>query len=245
MKTIPVQLFLEPFISKLNFEVCTSVSNYDTIEECTTLDVCDTGHLDPCYLTGTCDIKTININGVEFDVKDYVYCESITVFGQPAIADEYKITLPAPKYLYGTPLSVNQELADNKNCDKYPLVYLFEPITESFDDRWDSCIEREVSVKLFFMNATNPEDNCNKDFVDELLPMRNLAERFVDCIKNDRKHFSGVTNFKLTSHSNFGRLGKDGYFEQYFNENLNAIQLDVSFSINKNSCNNKCYCINS
>lgn len=244
MKTVPVQIFLEPFISKLNFEVCTVVANYDTIENCTTLDVCDTGHLDPCYLKYSCENKTIDINGVAFKVKDYVYCESITVFGQPDITDKYTISLPAPKYLYGTPISANSELADNKSCDKYPLVYLFEPITEDFDNRWDSCIEREISIRLFFMNVTNPQENCNKDFVEELLPMRNLAERFVDCIKEDKKHFNGVTQFKMTSHSNFGRTDKNGYFEQYFNEDLNAIQLDVTFSINKNSCNKKCYCIN-
>jgi len=203
-----------------------------------TLGVCWTYHVQPfCNVT---------INAVSYRVTDIVNNESITIEAgaAPLVGDVIEIS--APKYFHGTRPATNEELAEIVNVsDKLPFVYLFEVISESFSNDEEERIERESTMRLFFLGGANFDDWYTDDhYKYAIIPMRNLVFKFIDSVNSDMATFADFDNYTLINHAKFGVFtDNNGHTNRFFNEDLSGVEMRVTLPVLKDiACSDACDC---
>ena len=203
-----------------------------------TLGVCCTYHVQPfCNVT---------INAVSYRVTDIVNNESITIESGAAPLVGEVVEISAPKYFHGTRPATNEELAEIVNVsDKLPFVYLFEVISESFSNDEEERIERESTLRLFFLGGANFDDWYTDDhYKYAIVPMRNLVFKFIDAINNDMATFADFDDYTLINHAKFGVFtDNNGHTNRFFNEDLSGVEMRVTLPVLKNiACSDACDC---
>lgn len=203
-----------------------------------TLGVCCSYHVQPyCYVT---------INAVQYLVTDITNNESITIENGAAVVVGDTIEITAPKYFHGTRPAINEELDEiESDMDKIPMVYLFEVISENFSNDSENRIERESTLRLFFLGGANFQDwYTDEHYKYAIVPMRNLVFEFIDAVNADSCTFADFDNYTLINHAKFGVFtDNNGHTNRFFNEDLSGVEMRVSLPIIQNfACSDACNC---
>jgi hypothetical protein len=232
---IPVPYIIKSIIESLTFTQAI-LSIVDNLDGTFTLGVCKTYHLQPVC-------SYVSIDSVNYRVVGIVNNESITIKAG-AQPPQTEVIISAPKYFNGTRPAVNEELSQiNQESDKLPLVYLFEIITETYNNNDELQLERESALRLFFLGPANFESWKTVDHYDNaIIPMTNLALAFIDYLNNNECDFQRVDNYSLINHAKFGVFTDNkGHTNNFFNENLSGVEMRITLPINKSiACSDAC-----
>lgn len=199
-----------------------------------TLESCNTYHL---QATPNCPII---IDGSSYTITEVQSNEYIIVKGA-SIPVVTEFAVPKPYYFHGTVLNTNVELSRIDYFNKFPMVYLLEVITDTFNNE-DEAVERESDLRLFFLTSANFQDWKTGDHYKEaILPMRSLAYNFIN-ILNSNKIISNFAQYSMVNRVNFGVYVTDkGNTERIFNDNMSGVELRLTLPIKRDlSCKINC-----
>jgi len=144
------------------------------------------------------------------------------------------------KFFYGNIRETGNELKDYlQSRDKTPMLYLYEEFRERFNEEPDTNIERESDLRLFFLTQADFQDWQRQDFQDNaVMPMRRLAEQFIEQLKNT-KLVADLTNYETTTKTRFGVfVSEKGINTGYWADNLSGIELRITIELDKpENCN--------
>lgn len=206
-----------------------------------TLGVCCTYQVQPyCY---------VSINGTDYLVTDIVNNESITINSNilPVVGDN--IVIKAPAYYHGTIPAVNAEMDEKQNAQvsiEAPLVYLFEVISETFNNDEEDQLERESTLRLFFLASADFENWYTDDhYKYAIVPMRNLAYEFIKSVNANNCTFALFDSYTLINHAKFGQFtDNNGHINRFFNEGFSGVEMRVTLPIlgENIACSDACNC---
>jgi len=188
--------------------------------------------------------QTYTIDGNDYIIKSFVINQSITVIqdGHAVVPVPTTFTIAAPNYIHGTlKMAGNEVDAQTDKTILCPFTYLFEIVTDRKNTDDESMIDREVDLRIFFLNSVNTSDWLTDDhykyFVD---PMQQMVDLFIKNIKNS-KLFTDVIRHECTPLIN---VSENGLQEKaVFDCNLSGIELKIFAEIREDlSCVNKCKC---
>lgn len=148
-----------------------------------------------------------------------------------------KCFLTPPFWITGTKIATNREwtIAGDHLENKLPLIWMMEVIGETAFGRGSS-IEREMDLRLFFLDETDPAQYYTPDHRKQVVqPMQNLMNEFIDTIKRLRQ-FKTVDEYRWKTFSRFGTENENGMLENVLDANLSGTSLELSLSKYKENC---------
>lgn len=148
------------------------------------------------------------------------------------------LTIKAPKFLFGTHTSANNEytLRGQDNRVKLPLVWLVESISESeYGIRQSK--ERDSQIRLYFLDDNDPSQYLNEDFrLNVVSPMIALKDEIIRVIQNNLL-FDVLDDWRTRPVTRFGNENEKGVFENILSDNLSGVELVITLPIFKSgSC---------
>jgi len=188
--------------------------------------------------------QTHSIDGNDYFIKSFIINESITVIpeGHVIAPSPSSFTIPPPTYIHGTLKMAGTEVdAQTDKTILCPFTYLFEIITDRKNTDEESMIDREVDLRIFFLNSVDSAswltDDHYKYFVD---PMQQMVDLLIKNIKNS-KLFTDLIRHECTPLINVSEEGTQE--KAVFDCNLSGIELKIFAEIREDlSCVNKCKC---
>ena len=177
----------------------------------------------------------------EFIITGKEVNESITAepLFTPAVPLDGLTFLPLPFYITGTKIATNNEWkkVTNDLTQKTPLIWLLEIIRKQKFGRGD-VREFSADLRLFFVDETDPTQFNTEDHRREVVePMEELAESFLDVIRNDRSYPRSVTdNYQLNTFSRFGVETEQGVIQNILDANLSGVELQFTLVKYKKNC---------
>jgi len=189
---------------------------------------------------------TYEIDGFKYIVDSFSINQSITVkpVGHANIPIPTTLTLLPPNYIHGTLKMAGNEVDGETDKTKLcPFVYLFEIITDRKNTDEESMIDREVDLRLFFLNSVNTKDWLTNEHYEYFVnPMQQMVDLFIYNIKNS-KLFTDEVRHECTPLINVSEQGTKE--KSVFDCNLSGIELRIFAEIREDlSCTskNKCKC---
>lgn len=174
----------------------------------------------------------ITIDGTDYTISSVIRDTSVTVTTSVA-PNGLTFFLEAPSFYHGTIVQTNQELSqDSKDVsERSPMAYLFRDLTDTFFDD-SNLLDRETSIRLFFLHDTNFQD-FTTDLADEetLEPMRSMAYFFVEEILKKSKLIGKIEDYDIRDYLKFGVENASGYTENIFNDNFSGVELTITLPI--------------
>ncbi len=207
-------------------------------------------NLDGSYTLGTdctwwVSIKqTYSINGRKYLIKSFTINENIVVVpvGHSIAPIVTSFTIKAPTYIHGTlKMAGNEVDAETDKTILCPFTYLFEIITDRKDTDEESTIDREVDLRIFWLNSANFSDWLTNDHYTNVIdPMQQMVDLFIKNIK-ESKLFTDNIRHECTPLINVSEQGQQE--NAVFDCNLSGIELKIFAEIREDlSCVNKCKC---
>lgn len=188
---------------------------------------------------------TIDLGGnfykiLSFTINKELVLESV---GSPVLPVIGSYALPVPTYYHGT-LKMTQNEVDGQP-DKTlitPFVYLFEVLRDKKNTDFDSMIDRETDLRIFFVHSANFSDWLTDDHYTNVIdPMQSMVDLFINKIENNR-FFTDEINYDCLPLINLSEEGNQE--KSIFDCNLSGIELKLFAEIRKDlSCVNKSSCI--
>ena len=172
------------------------------------------------------DSETYKIDSVDFNV-------SITIKGsnQPTVTS---FVIAAPYFNYGTHRTMNDErgLEDDKT-EITPFVYLMEQFKETEDNRWNSPVDRNADLRVFFMDNHNAEGDSLRETIEATVikPMDQMADYMQKLINEQENKFNTVDFFNHFAWPKWGVPEVWGNKECIFDENLSGVELRFTLPI--------------
>jgi hypothetical protein len=176
----------------------------------------------------------ITVDSVEYNVTDVTRDTSVTVTAA-SVPTELTFFLDAPSFYHGTIVQTNQELsqASKDVADRSPMAYLFRDLTDDFKDETD-ILDRESSIRLFFLHDTNFSDYTTDSADTETLePMRSMAYFFVEEVLKASKLIGKIEDYSIRDYLKFGVENSSGYTENIFNDDFSGVELTITLPILK------------
>lgn len=184
---------------------------------------------------------TVTIGANDFIITAFVINESITINGTP-MPTPTSFTIPPPFYLHGTLKNANSEVdAQDDKEDVFPLAYLFEVIKDKKNTDDESMIDREVDLRIFWLQTANTADWLTEDhYLNLIEPMQQMVDLFIRKLENSRL-FTDDFNYDCL---NLIDVSENGTQEKaLFDCNLSGIELRLFAEIREDlSCDNICKC---
>jgi hypothetical protein len=199
----------------------------DNLNGTITVTVCDTLNLreDLTFTLNLVTYKVISISG-----------NSVT-FATATLPLKGDLIFPKkPFYFHGTPIATGNELAIIGNStDKLPMVYLLEIIQDSFPNELTSSIDRETTVRLFFLDEANFEDwDTDQHYSQAIQPQANYALAFRKYLQNHRSIGLLQGSTDLIYRAKFGlSVTQNGVSRNLFAENLSGVEMELTLPIKK------------
>ena len=190
----------------------------------------------------------INIGGQDYKIIDLEQNEFIKINGLPS---EQTFTIDAPKFFHNTLRRLNNELESitgpNEWTLKFPMIYLFEIYTETYEVSRTEPVEFRTNIRLFFFDETNIEDaDIDEDYKEVIRPMRALTNYFLEpIVKGTADQFESLDrNYDIINWSNFGKFeDTKGMVKSLINENVSGIELRIELPVKKSYISSiKCKC---
>ncbi len=191
----------------------------------------------------------ITINGVQYTIISWcqlAHSWQIVVTGPsaPEVGQTYKVY---PLYFYhGTPIEINNELGIQSNAFlKYPMIYLWETFKQTFyDSRFKATEEeRDVPLKLFFLNDSEQNQNFTDDlYTKYVMPMTRMAELFLEeCHKRPDLFYQQFDwKYDLENFPKFGMYKTEkGVPISLMSDKLSGVGLYITLRIRRPNTN--CY----
>lgn len=195
-----------------------------------------TSTIQTCNTLWALECLNITVNSVDYKVLSIQRNESITVQGViPLTEKEYE--LKNPFFIHGTPTqtSIERDLLrknGTKHSDLTPLVYLFEPIREDFNNELDA-IEREVSLRFAVLNNFKKNQFTDDVYNYSVYAMRSYAESLIEAIKKDAGRVQSETLIhNIISYTKYGQfIDRSGSKKNIFNEELAGVEINLTISL--------------
>lgn len=140
-----------------------------------------------------------------------------------------------PFYFHGTPIATGGELNTIDNSiNKLPMVYLYEVIRDNIVTDKLSALERESTIRLFFLDEANFSMwDTDKHYSNAILPQANYAYAFLDYLKNSPT-IGVIESAELTYHAKFGiSINQNGHIKNLFADELSGVELTLTLPIKK------------
>lgn len=224
---VDLTIIVKNIIEKIDLSIPVQANNYPTIRVCKTL------HLK----TGMAVVDEFG-NGysiIDFKDNEWLKLEAMASSPDPFIGD-FVVGSPV-NYLHGTPSSVNDEYQelDRATYAKMPLIWLNENYTEE-EIEADSMIGLSVQPTLFFMDAMEVFWNNEEHHRLVIKPMSNLADAFMDVMRNDRT-FKKSNNPRKTPRTRFGVYSPNrGNTKRIIEDFISAVEIQPSIVKFKKYC---------
>lgn len=169
----------------------------------------------------------LTINAIDYEVTAFTQDIDVTLKG--TVSPTATFTLNAPFYFHGTPIASNNEwINQRKEEEKYPLIYLIEPLNEEFQDEL-SGIEKISSLNLLFLDITFQKKNTVDNYVSSINPLEEMVDLFVDLFKEEGLVLSFSHGQK--NHVKIGvETSNKGHTKKILNDPLNGIEMSSSIS---------------
>lgn len=220
---------IEKWVSKIS--ISQEAENLVSNDGISTFETCNTWWAVQCGY--------VIINDIEYEIKSIDFDKSITIKGTPVVNSVFKFGLKVPFFIHGTPTKANQEREIIRSNEQVtPMVYLFEPIREDFNNELDS-VERSVSVRIAMLHNYKEEQCTDEIYSLSIKAMRRLSLRFIETAKKQAKDVVSETlNFSLTSYAKYGNfITNKGVNKNLFNEKLSGIEINLNLDLKRQ---NKC-----
>jgi hypothetical protein len=186
----------------------------------------------------------IEINGVTYRVISFVLNDYIIVSGA-SIPNPINSLFPVPNpvYLHGTLKDARDEVTAQEDKELvYPLVYLKEVIRDQKNTDDESMIEREVDLRLFFINSADSTNWITDNHYTEVInPIQSMVDLFMFRIDRSALWMDELDYSLLPLID----ISVDGEQEKsLFDTNVSGIENKLFAQIRHDlSCNSKCNCI--
>ena len=189
---------------------------------------------------------TFNIGSVTYkvlnnDTYPFMYNNSFTISGTAEPTGIISIELPRLHYFHGTAIDTVGQLSRlNLTTDKFPMVYLLEPIEDSFNNDDNLSLDRSSRVRLFFLSETD-EDNWDNDqhYAYSIIPMKNEVINFINHL-DEVSRIGKFEDWRAINHAKFGvQVNEKGSVKRIFNDNLSGVELRIDLPIKKETCNGR------
>ena len=167
--------------------------------------------------------------------------QSITVTAS-VLPSGNSVKLPEVKYFHGTVINTNNELSNIPHSnDKTPMVYLLEQFEERHFEG-DSVLDREVTLRLFFLEEANSADwSTDEHYTNAIWYANEMINYFLNELLFKAKGIGRINDYFITNRVNFGVYQTDrGAIQQVFNDQLTGKELRITIPISKNFVD--CYC---
>ena len=175
---------------------------------------------------------------IDFKINKYIIVESI---GVPTIPTATNFPIDAVNYIHGTLKMAGTEV--DAHYDKTilcPFVYLYEIINDKKNTDFDSMIDRETDLRIFFLNSVNTKDWLTVDhYTYFVAPMQQMVNLFINKIQNS-KLFTYEQRYECTALINVSENGNQE--KSIFDCNLSGIELRLFAVIRKDLSCNECGC---
>jgi len=200
------------------------------------------------YKLFTCDTMWLSVGDkitvstdtwivTELSINEYIIVTGVNL----SIPECIDLTLPF--YFHGTVMATNSELNMIKfSSNKFPMIYCLEVFREVFNGSVEDAIERESSLRLFFLTENNFENWITEDhYINVINPIRAMLDSFINGINNGIG-FGKIDTYTTVNHVNFGTFAQDnGHLKNLFDDNLSGIELEVTIPVLKDlDCSKFC-----
>lgn len=164
------------------------------------------------------------------------FTQDVDITVKTTVSPTGSFILQAPFFFHGTPIATNNEwVIKRKEKDKYPLVYVVEPLSEEFQDELSS-IEKISSLTILFLDITFLKKDTVENYESSINPLEEMVKFFVDLLENE-----GLVLTFSHGQKNHVKVGVEttnkGHTSKILNEPLNAIEFTSTLSIMES---NKC-----
>jgi hypothetical protein len=189
-------------------------------------------NLDGTYSFGVCNKRNLIVcsivffDGLPYEVTS-INGNIITVSGGSVPVGE--MTYPVTYFFNGTPIMVGNELDRVLDASqKTPMAYLYEPLTDDFNDE-ESMIERDSRIRLFFLDQSNFMDwDTEQHYSGAVQPMYELAQAFVAYLRTNGG-VGELGDYSITYIPNFSIVrNQNGTTKKIFNDDLSGVELSIS-----------------
>lgn len=201
------------------------------------LTMCNTSYLNTKFSWDIDPGKKATVTSFEHNVS-----ATITVVGFVPTVKEY--TLPPINYFHGTIKATfsKEERASirQQSGKKYPFVYLLERMTETFDRRPGSIIDRESPLKMFFLtNFEKSKVTTDHHYEEIIKPMSNVLEKFILLLEENDK-IEDLADLDITNYVQFGTYSENNSNrESLTGEHVSGQGLEIRIKILENfKCKN-------
>ena len=124
------------------------------------------------------------------------------------------------------------------------MVWFLENFTDKFFDDAADTREREIRFRLFFLTQANHEKwLVNDSYHNAILPMRRLAENFIDKLRSLPARFDLISEeYELINYAKFGvYITNKGMEKSLFADKLAGCELNISLTVYKlDACQDDC-----
>jgi len=147
--------------------------------------------------------------------------------------------VPYVYFFHGTPIAVGAELDKINNANnKTPMVWMMENFQERFYDDPLLRLERETTLRLFFLTQANHRQWVTQQAYDHCIaPMRRLMELFVEVIKNDGTFDVTDLTYSVYNYAKFGvYINEKGMPTNKFADNLSGVEMSFVLKRYKPDC---------
>lgn len=201
-----------------------------------------------CYTTNTKWVMIENkivLNGVEYKVESYSLNEFLELSGAsiPSTGSQAlnikrgKSIVPfSPYFTHGKLKAVNAKVADvKKDSNILPMLWNFELQPRTLPADLDTIFESEGSVRIFFLNSTNPKQyETETDYQNSIFPLTNLVDEFLVALRKQKRAGKFFVSNRI-NHSKFTTGGGDtNVAENYvLGKFLSGIEIEVDLPVLK------------
>jgi len=191
------------------------------------------------WLSIGCDVF---INSIKYTIKEFIIDDYILVTGS-VLPTSSSFIIPAPKYLHGTLKDARTEVTAEVDKELvYPLGYLKEVIRDRKNTDDESMIDREVDLRIFFINSANTDSWLTDDHYENVIyPMQSMVDLFMRKVRSS-KLFIDELDYNCLP---LVDISVDGEQEKsLFDSNVSGIENRLFALIREDlSCEKKCNCI--
>lgn len=204
------------------------------VDEQWKLNICQTYWLREC--------REIEIDGSRYIIDEVKHNEYIIISPldgalKPTIL---KFTMYAPAFYFGTRKKVNEDRTSDGNADFEdgfdsitPFGFLLSRIAENEPNTNDTSIDREASIRLFFLEKYDLQgDTTNNNILEVVIrQLHSMADYFIAYVNEREDLFNMPENIRRTQYEAFSEIGLNN--EWFLDDSLAAVELDLTLPILK------------
>lgn len=178
------------------------------------------------------DIITIGVDEYRVNSFEQNVSFTITPTGTGVLPTATSFDLQAPTYIHGTLKMAKHEVdAIKGKMGLVPFIYLYEVLRDKKTTNPATAIDRETTLRIFFLNTSSFKDMLTEDvYLNILDPLQTMFDLFITKIKAS-KYFTDNMDYDNIPLVNFSEEGNQQ--KSIFDVNLSGIELRLDAEIRK------------